>query len=59
MVKSRLTTSQLCFTITNLIARLWVLTHQAVGVLAARGALELLQTMAVYDANYGPGLSHF
>ena len=35
------TTSQLCFTITNLIARLWVLTHQTVGVLAASGALEL------------------
>ena len=29
------TTSQLCDTITNLIARLWVLTHQTVGVLAA------------------------
>ena len=31
----QLTTSQVCFTITNLIARLWVLTHQTVGVLAA------------------------
>ena len=29
------TTSQLSFTITNLIARLWVLTHETVGALAA------------------------
>ena len=34
-ITSRLTTSQLSFTITNLIARLWVLTHETVGALAA------------------------
>ena len=38
-IGTRITTSQLSFTITNLIARLWALTHEAASVLSASWVL--------------------